>query len=134
MGLEDQVGEALEAPEALEGGVQFLLVVLEALEGGVHFLLEVLEALELEALEVGVQFLLEGLEARVVLVLGGLDLVASSGHASTCSVAAAYSKIAVARSSDPQAQAAQRRPSEFWQHANRQTYPPRQIMHWGYSY
>jgi hypothetical protein len=95
MGLEDQVGEALEALEApevlfllealvvLEGGVQFLLVVLavlEALEGGVHFLLEVLEALELEALEVGVQFLLEGLEARVALVLGALDLVASSGH------------------------------------------------------
>jgi hypothetical protein len=70
MGLEDQVGEALQAPVVLEAP--------EVLEGGVQFLLEVLEALE--ALEDGVQFLLEGLEARVALVLGALDLVDSSGH------------------------------------------------------
>jgi hypothetical protein len=70
MGLEDQVGEALQAPVVLEAP--------EVLEGGVQFLLEVLEALE--ALEDGVQFLLEGLGSRVALVLGALDLVASSGH------------------------------------------------------
>jgi hypothetical protein len=73
MGLEDQVGEALEALEAPE--VLFLLEALVVLEGGVQFLLEALEALE-----DGVQFLLEGLEARVALVLGALDLVDSSGH------------------------------------------------------
>jgi hypothetical protein len=78
MGLEDQVGEALQAPVVLEAP--------EVLEGGVQFLLEVLEALE--ALEDGALFLLEGLGSRVALGLvaswgpGKLDVQLSSacGH------------------------------------------------------
>ncbi|KAE8784782.1 hypothetical protein D1007_41532 [Hordeum vulgare] len=106
MGLEDQLGEALE------GGVRYHLEgpedqLGEALVGGVRYHLEGLED------QVALALVLGGLDFRVALALvlgalvriGGLDLVASSDPASIFSAVAACSKTAAALSSDTRAQA-----------------------------